>query len=308
MSHFLNILIASLEHPDKTFREHLSNKIDLWISSKKPKHSKDSIEKAILECKGTPIEPFILRKKHLHVSLMLAMLAFTKEENQRVVRLVSEDTFGVNTGGCLLKDDLSFSYHENFYKGKKPKYKENNWFSCPWKYPSRKKNKIKANLGFSENGYKIKINNLNLELLGWKDPNYYYEVMSNSYILPEAKNFDSLGCSIRFENQSIEIETKSTDNMLKLSVYLMRKSILILDPGDRWSPKNRTLIAIKLMPAISEDVELFVTPVSYGNIWIDWFNYDCKNSPEIDVLEKIEIMGEIYPPLEWIDNNLMSSL
>ena len=66
--------------------------------------------------------------------------------------------------------------------------------------------------------------------------------MSNSYILPEAKNFDSLGCSIRFENQSIEIETKSTDNMLKLSVYLMRKSILILDPGDRWSPKNRTLI------------------------------------------------------------------
>ena len=55
MSHFSNVLIASLEHPDAAFREHLSNKIDLWIRSKKPKHSKKSIEKAILECKGTPI-------------------------------------------------------------------------------------------------------------------------------------------------------------------------------------------------------------------------------------------------------------
>ena len=58
---------------------------------------------------------------------------------------MSEDTYGVNTGGCLLKDDLSFSYHENFYKGKKPKYKEDNWYSCPWKYPFKKKNKIKFN-------------------------------------------------------------------------------------------------------------------------------------------------------------------
>ena len=68
MSHFLNVLIATLEHPDVAFREHLSNKIDLWIMSKKPKHSKESIKKAILECKGTPIEPFILRKKQFYIS------------------------------------------------------------------------------------------------------------------------------------------------------------------------------------------------------------------------------------------------
>ena len=103
MSHFSNVLIAALEHPDQDFREHLSNKIELWIRSKKPKHSKQSIEKAILECKGTLIEPFILRKKHFYISLILAMLAFTKQENQRVVRLMSEDTYGVYTGGCLLR-------------------------------------------------------------------------------------------------------------------------------------------------------------------------------------------------------------
>ena len=134
MSHFSTVLIAALEHPDQSFREHLSNKIDHWIRSKKPKHSKQSIEKAILECKGTPIEPFILGKKHFYISLILAMLAFTKEENQRVVRLMSQDTYGVYTGGCLLKDDLSFSYHENFYKGKKPKYEEGNWFSTYRQY------------------------------------------------------------------------------------------------------------------------------------------------------------------------------
>ena len=48
MSHFLNVLIAAQEHPDTAFREHLSNKIDLWISSKEPKHSRESIEKAIV--------------------------------------------------------------------------------------------------------------------------------------------------------------------------------------------------------------------------------------------------------------------
>ena len=205
MSHFLNVLIAVLEHPDAAFREHLSNKIDLWINSKKPKHSRQSIEKAILECKGTPIEPFILRKKQFYISSILSMLAFTKEENQKVVRLMSEDTYGVNTGGCLLKDDLSFSYHENFYKGKKPKYKENNWYSCPWKYPFKKKNKIKANLTFSENGYKIKIDNINPEIVGWANirtgsiaRDALTERMTiegleeNSFIFPEAKNFNSL--------------------------------------------------------------------------------------------------------------------
>ena len=204
MSHFLNVLIATLEHPDPAFREHLSNKIDLWIMSKKPKHSKESIKKAILECKGTPIEPFILRKKQFYISSILSMLAFTKEENQRVVRLMSEDTYGVNTGGCLLKDDLSFSYHENFYKGKKPKYKGNNWYSCPWKYPFKKKNKIKANLTFSENGYKIKIDNINPAIVRWMDfgtlDNFQILGMQqmivnwlekNSFVLPEEKNFNS---------------------------------------------------------------------------------------------------------------------
>ena len=304
MSHFLNVLIATLEHPDPAFREHLSNKIDLWISSKKPKHSKKSIEKAILECKGTPIEPFILRKKHLHVSLMLAMLAFTKEENQRVVRLISEDTYGLNTGGCLLKDDLSFSYHENFYKGNKPKYNEKSWYSCPWKYHFIKSKKINANLVFSENGYKIKIHNLNFNLLGWEN----YDLEDNSYFLHEKKKIKSLGCRIGFEKQSLVIETDSTDEMIKMSVYLMQESILILDPGDRSPLKNKTLIAIKLMPAISENVELFVTPVSYGNIWIDWLNYNCKGSPEVNDSDKKEIMKYVYPPLEWIDNKLLDRL
>ena len=321
MSHFSTVLIAALEHPDQSFREHLSNKIDHWIRSKKPKHSKQSIEKAILECKGTPIEPFILGKKHFYISLILAMLAFTKEENQRVVRLMSQDTYGVYTGGCLLKDDLSFSYHENFYKGNKPKYEEGNWYSCPWKYPFKKKNKIKANLTFSENGYKIKINNINPDLVHWTNlgseddfqdqvfqGQYVNALESNSYILPERKNVHSLGCRIGFEKQSLVIETESTDEMLKMSVYLMRESILVLDPGESEEGGFRTLIAIKLLPAISENVELFITLVISGFDKGEWIYHHCKDSPEIDDSEKIEIMKYLYPPHEWIDHKLMSSL
>ena len=323
MSHFLNVLIAALEHPDAAFREQLSNKIDLWISSKKPKHSRQSIEKAILECKGTPIEPFTLRKKQLYISSILSMLAFTKEENQRVVRLMSEDTYGVNTGGCLLKDDLSFSYHENFYKGKKPKYKENNWYSCPWKYPFKKKNKIKANLTFSENGYKIKIDNINPEIVGWADirtgsiaRDALTERMTiegleeNSFIFPEVKNLNSLGCRIGFEKQSLVIETNSTDDMLKMSVYLMRKSILILEcDGGNNKDNYDTFIAIKLLPAIEENVELFITVIPSSRFDKGgWIFQDSKGSPDIDESEKIKIMKNLYPANAWIDPKLMRSL
>ena len=323
MSHFLNVLIAALEHPDAAFREQLSNKIDLWIMSKKPKHSRQSIEKAILECKGTPIEPFILRKKQFYISSILSMLAFTKEENQRVVRLMSEDTYGVNTGGCLLKDDLSFSYHENFYKGKKPKYKKNNWYSCPWKYPFKKKNKIKANLTFSENGYKIKIDNINPEIVSWADiktgmiaHDAITEKMSierleeNSLILPEGKDIKSLGCRIGFEKQSLVIETKSTDDMLKMSVYLMRESILVLYCHDTHKGDNYdSFIAIKLLPAIEENVELFVTVIpSYGFDKCGWIFQNSKGSPDIDESDKIKIMKDLYPANAWIDQKLMRSL
>ena len=327
MSHFLNVLIAALEHPDAAFREQLSNKIDLWISSKKPKHSRQSIEKAILECKGTPIEPFTLRKKQLYISSILSMLAFTKEENQRVVRLMSEDTYGSNTGGCLLKDDLSFSYHENFYKGKKPKYKEYNWYSCPWKYPFKKKNKIKANLTFSENGYKIKIDNINPEIVWWMvicsgggmSSDRMFEDLhkmgsiklleENSYILTERKNILSLGCRIRFEKNSLVIETNSTDDMLKMSVYLMRKSILVLSGLPSKGGNYSSLIAIKLSPAIEENVELFVAVVpSSGFNEGSWIGQNCNDSPEINDTDKAEIIKCLYPPLEWIDNKLMSSL
>ena len=323
MSHFLNVLIAALEHPDAAFREQLSNKIDLWISSKKPKHSRQSIEKAILECKGTPIEPFILRKKQFYISSILSMLAFTKEENQRVVRLMSEDTYGVNTGGCLLRDDLSFSYHENFYKGKKPKYEEGNWYSCPWKYPFKKKNKIKANLTFSENGYKIKIDNINPAIVRWTSfgtlDNFQIGVgqqmvikglEKNSFVLPEEKNFNSLGCRIGFEKQSLVIETKSTDDMLKMSVYLMRKSILILEcDGSNNNDNYDSFIAVKLQPAIEENVELFVTVIpSYGFDKCDWIFQNSKGSPDIDESDKIKIMKNLYPANAWIDQKLMRSL
>jgi hypothetical protein len=292
--------------------------------SKKPKHSKDSIKNAILECKGTPIEPFILRGKHFYISLILSMLAFTKEENQSVVRLMSEDTYGVDTGGCLLKDDLSFTYHENFYKGKKPKYNEYNWYSCPWKYPFKKKNKIKANLTFSENGYKIKIDNINPEIVSWMaiysgdshhdwmEQHFTIKMLEeNSYILPESKNILSLGCGIRFEKNSLVIETNSTDDMLKMSVYLMRKSILVLSLlGPSKGENLDNFIAIKLSPAIEENVELFVTVVPSTGIMHPciWIGQDCNDGPEINDAEKNEIMNYLYPPQEWIDQELMSSL
>ena len=128
----------------------------------------------------------------------------------------------------------------------------------------------------------------------------------NSVIIPEHKNLDSLGCRIRIEKNALVIETRSTDEMVKMSVYFMRKSILILDPGRDYV--NRTVIVIKLLPAISENIELFTTLAFPGNDYGGWINYDCKDSPRIDDSEKIEIMKFFNPPLEWIKPKLMSHL
>jgi|ETNmetMinimDraft_21_1059911.scaffolds.fasta_scaffold02527_5 hypothetical protein len=313
MSYFSTILIAALQHPDKSFREHLVKKIDLWINSKNLKHDKQSIENSINQCKGTLIEPFILGGIHLYSSILLSMLAFTKEENQKVVRLISQDAYGADSGGCLLKDDLTCTFHENFYKGEKPTYNKSDWSLCPWRYPKMQKKKITSNLTFSEHGYKIKINKLNFDLLNWinEDKNYLEHHLVenlelNSVIIPEDNNLVSLGCRIRIEKNALVIETRSTDEMVKMSVYFMRESILILDPGRDYL--NRTVIAIKLLPAISENVELLTTLAFSGNDYGGWINYDCKDSPRIDDSEKIEIMKFINPPLEWIEPKLMSHL
>jgi len=313
MSYFSTILIAALQHPDKSFREHLVKKIDLWINSKNLKHDKQSIENSINQCKGTLIEPFILGGIHLYSSILLSMLAFTKEENQKVVRLISQDAYGADSGGCLLKDDLTCTFHENFYKGEKPTYNKSDWSLCPWRYPKMQKKKITSYLTFSEHGYKIKINKLNFDLLNWinEDKNYLEHHLVenlelNSVIIPEDNNLVSLGCRIRIEKNALVIETRSTDEMVKMSVYFMRESILILDPGRDYL--NRTVIAIKLLPAISENVELLTTLAFSGNDYGGWINYDCKDSPRIDDSEKIEIMKFINPPLEWIEPKLMSHL
>ena len=313
MSYFSTILIAALQHPDKSFREHLVKKIDLWINSKNLKHDKQSIENSINQCKGTLIEPFILGGIHLYSSILLSMLAFTKEENQKVVRLISQDAYGADSGGCLLKDDLTCTFHENFYKGEKPTYNKSDWSLCPWRYPKMQKKKITSYLTFSEHGYKIKINKLNFDLLNWinEDKNYLEHHLVenlelNSVIIPEDNNLVSLGCRIRIEKNALVIETRSTDEMVKMSVYFMRESILILDPGRDYL--NRTVIAIKLLPAISENVELLTTLAFSGNDYGGWINYDCKDSPRIDDSEKIEIMKFINPPLEWIEPKLMRHL
>ena len=313
MSYFSTILIAALQHPDQSFREHLVKKIDLWINSKNLKHGKQSIENSINQCKGTLIEPFILGGIHLYSSILLSMLAFTKEENQKVVRLISQDAYGADSGGCLLKADLTSTFHENFYKGEKPTYNKSDWSLCPWRYPKMKKNRITSCLTFSEHGYKIKINKVNFDLLNWinEDKNYleYHLVENlelNSVIIPEDKNLVSLGCRIRIKKNALVIETRSTDEMVKMSVYFMRESILILDPGRDYL--NRTVIVIKLLPAISENVELFTTLAFSGNDYGGWINYDCEDSPKIDDSEKIEIMKFINPPLEWIEPKLMSHL
>ena len=74
------------------------------------------------------------------------------------------------------------------------------------------------------------------------------------------------------EKNALIIETRSTDEMVKMSVYFMRESILILDPGRDYL--NRTVIVIKLLPAISENVELVTTLAFSGNDYGGWINYE----------------------------------
>ena len=90
----------------------------------------------------------------------------------------------------------------------------------------------------------------------------------------------------------------------------MRKSILILECDGRNNKDNYdTFIAVKLQPAIEENVELFVTVIpSYGFDKCDWIFQNSKGSPDIDESDKIKIMKDLYPANAWIDQKLMRSL
>lgn len=311
-SSFPIVLYTALNHPDKDLRNRLEKSLEDWLLKNRSNISDHDIHQSFNQCKGTELEPFYLKGPHLKASTILSKLAFTDVYKQNKIRIISEDTYGTDLGGCILNKDLSTKFFPIYPRSKiQPKSEsyDHLWSYCPWKYPSKINVKIKTYLKIFDNGYQIKINLQNLDLVNWDLQKIYTlcrDIEKESKLLSNNINLNDLGCRVHIEDNSIIIETINTDFMLKLSAHLILGETLIIDPGPTYI--NRHCLIIKLKQPDQAKVDLFSTIGLRITDLGGWVRTSCKGGPDIYDHDKIQILKFTTPPMEWITSSFMEQI
>jgi|AACY02.9.fsa_nt_gi hypothetical protein len=281
MSNLSTLLFTLYSHPKKEKREYYKNKIICWINNKNPKYQFSEIQQVIKSENGTVIEPFWLDDIHLDAATILTQLAFTEYENVQQVKILSCDTYGIDTGGLFISNLLKTEYINNYFNKNKNDKLNKTWCINPWLFPSGKKYKMKSVLKIVDSGFKIEINNLNIDYLNWIDPNSLeHDLFMNSKIFPENITLNQAGFRVRLDTfgyNKLFLETINTDSMLKLSVYFMKNSYIVLDPGSSYPDKN--YFVIRLEPAITETMKLFSTETFTKPGYNGWIKCNCNDEP-----------------------------
>lgn len=309
-SSFPIVLLAALKHPDADLRKRLEKSIDDWISNKGKKVPEKDLKNSFDQCKGTVLEPFYIKGLHLKASTMLSQLAFSDAHQVNLVRILSEDAFGTNYGGCVIRKDLTTSFSSIYKKNNDLlKLQNNTWSYCPWKIPTSKNTLLKTVLKIVDNGYQIIIKVKDWDLFNWdyqNNSNLCRNLENESKLILNNKNLNELGCRVGFQDHSIIIETINTDHMLKLSAYLIQGETLILDPGTTYIDRN--CIAIKFKHPDQAQIDLFSTLGLRTTDLGGWIRTNCKDGPTLNDEDKIEILKFTTPPIEWITPSFMEQL
>ena len=309
-SSFPIVLFVALKHPDENLRNRLEKSIAEWILYKGTAVSEKDLKKSFDQCEGTDLEPFYIKGPHLKASIMLSQLAFSDAHQMDKVRILSEDAYGTDFGGCVIQKNLSTLYSSIFLKNNDLlKLQNNTWSYCPWKIPTSKNTLFKTKLRIVDNGYQIKINVKDWDIFNWNyqnNSNLCRNIENESKLILNKINLKDLGCRVGFQDQSIIVETINTDYMLKLSAYLIQGETLILDPGSIY--KNRNSIVIKFKPPDKAQVDLFSTLGIRTTDLGGWIRTSCKDGPDLKDEDKIEILKFTPSPIDWITPSFMEQL
>jgi hypothetical protein len=314
---FSTYLYASRKHPDKKLQKRLFEATSEWVEEALPDYSTEDICEVISNEKGTVLEPFDLTSADIELASMLMRMAFSRVYLQTRFRIVSRETIG-SDGGLVITNNLNSYYVERFAHGTNRTVPTDAWTFSPASEPSTRevtklvRPKVKVSCRFADEGMLIDIKIPTLEAMNWASKNVAHDenlapvpisqrgnthsglirdLMTYSTIGSKKGSLEDLGLRIDLTENRIVIAPKSPESVVRLTAHLMKKSVLLLDPGP--SCRGRMKLLIGLQPPAEPQVDLEYSTVFTEGVLRNWLNIEMDRGPYIE-------KGDRYKIFEWL--------
>lgn len=307
------LIFAAIQHPSADFRMELKNSIAKWIRSLKPKYEQSQICEALQGCKGTVLEPFMLKPEDQEITAMLVQAAFSEACNQTRFRIVSRETIG-GDGGCVLTNNLRHYYIERFALGKRRRTPSTFWSYIPNNAPSdvlenlgadarnvgKLKNSLQVCVIGDDSGFRIELTGADLAALQWPESSRLSNLLQkNSVIGEKRETLDAMGLRVSVESGKISLIPASPEATMRMTAHMLSESLLMLDPGDESEGRFKIYIRMRLPDQDKQSLKAHVAATT--GYFREWLNMDIENIPELSESHRITIARWLMPHDSWVN-------
>ncbi len=315
------LFFAAVQHPDDDFRRELKKLLGDWVQTLGPLCTMQEVTKALQNCKGTLLEPFILEPEDMEIAGMLVRMAFSKAYEQTRFRIVSRETLG-GAGGCIMTSNLKHYYVERYALGKRRITPKKFWNFAPNNVPC---NNIVENLGaamrnaheqekclrasiqLDEDGYQIELVGTDLRLLQWpKMVRLSSMLQKNSCIGDSGETLDTMGVRAEVGRGSISLTPGSPEATMRLTAHMLDGSLLVLDPGPENEGRFKIYLYLTLPSGKKKPLKTQVTVTS--EYFCEWLNVGVKYAPDLSRQHRLMIAKWLMAHDSWIDSEFLEAL
>jgi len=298
------ILLAAIDHPDKSFRAQLWNNLDKWLIDQSPIFDDAEAASIIDAQRGTFLEPFRLENGAKKVGIFLTRLALSKKVSTSRFRLVSEDTIG-NSGGLIITRQLRNFYSERYVHGKNRLVTSDIHFFAPTMkvdgpFKVRDKKKLFATMSSDDKGLYVDVSHELLIHVGWqtwRDQNELKELMTNinanSRIGGKGATFNSIGLSFEFGKNGFRIAAKSPEALIRFSSYVVQGQSIHLSGARKFG------MSIELPKKAEGKAPINV--VAQDDFADQWMNTKKFGSPDLTIEEIKKISDWSFQHAAWLN-------
>ena len=298
------ILLAATEHPNKSFREQLWDRLDKWLLDHSPTIEETEVLSIIESQKGTFFEPFRLEENSKKIAIFLTRLALSEKISMSRFRIVSEDTIG-NSGGLIITKKLKNFYSERYVHGKNRLIKSDLHFFAPsmkvdGPFKLRDENKLFAIMKSDDKGLYLDIPNELIAHVGWKNWSTHNELRQlinkislNSRIGNKGATFSSIGLSFEVAENGFQLAAKSPESLIRFSSYVVQGQSIHLSGARKFG------MYIEL-PKQAEG-KATINVVAQDDFADHWMNTKKFGAPELTDNEIKKISDWSFQHAAWLN-------
>ena len=298
------ILLAAIEHPNKSFREQLWDRLDKWLLDHSPTIEDAEVLSIIKGQSGTFYEPFRLEQNSTKLAIFLTRLALSEKIGMSRFRIVSEDTIG-NTGGLIITKKLRNFYSERYVHGKNRLITSDLHFFAPsmkvdGPFKLRDKKTLSAIMNSDEKGLYLDISNKLITHVGWQNwasqselQQLIHKISLNSRIGSKGATFSSIGLSFEAGENGFQIAAKSPEALIRFSSYVVQGQSIHLSGARKFG------MSIEL-PKKAEG-KATINVVAQDDFADQWMNTKKFGSPDLSVDEIKKISDWSFQHAAWLN-------